>query len=352
MLGVLLPGDRRVEVIELEPPTPGEGEVLLDMRAAGLCGSDLHMHYRRPAAERSGIIFGLRTDPSVVVSHEGAGVVAKVGPGVGHLKVGDRVAFHHMGGCGWCEQCRMDWDINCEQKWGTYGLDRPGAMEDQMVVRARDCVLVPPEVTMAEAAYYSCGAGTGYQALRRGEFRPGDVVVVVGLGPVGIAGAFFAARAGGVVIGVDPVEERRRFALERGAVAAACGPEAAAVEEQLRGRTGRGGADVVVESSGAAAGRNLALDVVGLFGRVVCVGFNHSETTIDVERQIIQKQVDVRGAWMFRRGELQSMLDAVARQRLSIEPLIGSRTDIEHAETAWAEFDRGSLGKSVIEWSR
>jgi len=339
-----------VEVVELEPPVPGPGEVLLDMKAAGLCGSDLHMHYRRTAAERTGVIFGLQTDPSIVVSHEGAGVVAQVGPGGGHLKVGDRVSFHHMGGCGWCEQCRMDWDINCEQKWGTYGLDRPGAMEDQMVVRARDCVLVPPEVTMPEAAYYSCGAGTGYQALRRGDFRAGDIVVVVGLGPVGIAAAFFATQAGGVVVGVDPDEERRQFALDRGAAVAACEAEAAAVQEHLRGRTDRRGADVVVESSGAAGGRNLALDVAGLFGRVVCVGFNDAQTTIDLERQIIQKQVDVRGAWMFRRGELQAMLDAVARQRLSIEPLIGSRMDIEHAGAAWAEFDRGSLGKSVIEW--
>jgi len=97
-----------------------------------------------------------------VPGHEPAGVVAAVGPDVAHLHVGDRVAVHHMGGCGTCMSCRRGWDINCRQKWGTYGLDKPGAMQDQMVVRARDCVRVPDRVSMAEAAYYTCGAGTGY----------------------------------------------------------------------------------------------------------------------------------------------------------------------------------------------
>ena len=215
MRAVFLPGGREAVVREIEVPRPGDGEVLLAMKAAGLCGSDLHMHYRIAPESRHGVVFGLKTDPDVVPGHE-AGVVAEVGKGVWHLKPGDRVAVHHMAGCGVCVECRRGWDINCQRKWGTYGLDRPGAMQDFMAVRARDCVLVPDNVSLAEAAYYTCGAGTGYLALKRAGFGLGDTVAVVGLGPVGVAGAYFAASAGARVIGIDTLDERCRFAESNG----------------------------------------------------------------------------------------------------------------------------------------
>ena len=174
MRAVFLLGGREAVVREIEVPRPGDGEVLLAMKAAGLCGSDLHMHYRIAPENRRGVVFGLRTDPDVVPGHEpGLGVVAEVGAGVWHLEPGDRVAVHHMAGCGVGVECRRGWDINCQHKWGTYGLDHPGAMQDFMVVRARDCVRVPDSVSLAEAAYYTCGAGTGYLALKRAGFGLG-----------------------------------------------------------------------------------------------------------------------------------------------------------------------------------
>jgi len=81
-----------------------------------------------------------------------------------------------------------------------------------MVVRSRDCVTVPPNISLAEAAYYTCGAGTGYLALKRAGFGLGDTVAVIGLGPVGLAGAFFASLAGARVVGVDTVVGRCTFA--------------------------------------------------------------------------------------------------------------------------------------------
>lgn len=345
-----MPGGRKVVVAEMPMPQAGPGEVVLKVKAAGLCGSDLHMHYRPGPEERHGVIFGLRTDPAVVVGHEGAGLIAEIGPGVEKFGPGDRVAFHHMGGCGLCQTCRLGWDVNCEQKWGTYGLDRHGAMADYMVLRARDCVRMPPGLSFADAAYYSCGAGTGYLALRRAGFRLGETVVVVGLGPVGLAAGFFARRAGAVVVGVDPIAERRQFALAQGAVTAACVSDAEEVRERVAVETGRPGSDIVVETSGSSSGRILALEVIGLFGRVACVGFRDTETTIDLERQIIQKQVDVLGAWMFPLTSLQGLLDAAGRERISLDALILDRFPLEEAADAWARFDAGALGKSMIVW--
>jgi threonine dehydrogenase-like Zn-dependent dehydrogenase len=100
MRAVFLPGGKRTEMRAIEVPEPGPGEVLIALKAAGLCGSDLHMHYRPAPESRRGPIFGLVTDPEIVPGHEAAGVVVKVGPVVDALRAGDRVAVHHIGGCG------------------------------------------------------------------------------------------------------------------------------------------------------------------------------------------------------------------------------------------------------------
>lgn len=130
MRALFLPGGRQVEIREVAEPEAGPGEVVIALGAAGLCGSDLHMHYRPEPERRHGMVFGLTTDPGIVPGHEPAGSVAEVGPGVENLHLGDRVAVHHMGGCGTCMACRRGRDIDCQRKWGTYGLDKPGAMRD------------------------------------------------------------------------------------------------------------------------------------------------------------------------------------------------------------------------------
>lgn len=349
MRAVFLPGGRQTVVTDIDTPEPGRDEVRLAVRAAGLCGSDLHMHYRTPPEDRHGVIFGLTTDPAIVPSHEPAGMVEMVGAGVTHLQIGDRVAVHHMGGCGHCQECRRGWDINCQDKWGTYGLDKPGAMQDYMVVRARDCVPLPNNISYAEGAYYSCGAGTGYLALKRAGLAIGETVVVVGLGPVGLAAAYFATLAGARVIGIDTLDARRKFAEDQG-VAITANPMTDDVPTVVKAATNGHGADVVVESSGSSAGRTTALDAAAIRGRVVLVGFADDETTIDVQKHIIQKQVDVRGAWMFPLTDLEALLADVSLRGISIEQLIPHKYDISEAGVAWRSFDAGSLGKSVLVW--
>ena len=349
MRAVFLPGDRQTELRSVPKPRPGDGEVLISLRAAGLCGSDLHMHYRPARAQRHGPIFGLVTSPEVVPGHEAAGVVAECGPRVRGLEPGDRVAVHHMAGCGYCVECRRGWDINCQQKWGVYGLDIAGAMEDYMVARARDCVKVPANISFDEAAYYTCGAGTGYMALKRADLGVGDRVAVVGLGPVGLAAGWFALQLGAKIVGLDIVDSRRDFAEQVGLVEV-CDPKDVQCVAQVRGATGGQGPSVVIESSGTAAGRRLALEVAALRGRVVCVGFGDSDNLIDLQATVIQKQLDVRGAWMFSLPDLQDMLDDISSRELSVRALITGRYGVEDAANAWQAFDRGSPGKTVLHW--
>jgi len=350
MHAALMPGGSRIDVHDLARPHPGPGEVLLDMKAAGLCGSDLHMQYLPAPEHRHDVFYGLQTDPAIVPGHEAAGVVAEVGEGVTDLTVGDRVTVHHMGGCGTCRECRAGWDINCPDKWGVYGLDRDGALQDAMIARSRDCVRVPDNITLDEATYYSCGAGTGYLALKRGGFGLGDVVAVVGLGPVGLAAIFFAAHAGAMVIGFDTQDARNDFAREVAGATATVNPLTEDAHARLLELTGGHGADVVIEATGISAGRDLAFSVAALHGRVVCVGFTDEVSPLHLQRDVLQKQVDVRGSWMFPIWELDDMLQAVSRQGVSIAPLITARYPLTEAQDAWSSFAAGSLGKTVIHW--
>lgn len=346
----LMPGGSEVVVRDVERPHPGPGEVLLDVKAAGLCGSDLHMQYLPSPEHRRDVFYGLQTDPTIVPGHEAAGVVAVVGEGVAELTVGDRVTVHHMGGCGTCRECRAGWDINCSDKWGVYGLNRDGALQDAMIARARDCVKVPDNVTLDEATYYSCGAGTGYLALKRGDFGLGDVVAVVGLGPVGLAAIFFARQAGAMVIGFDTQDGRNSFARDAAGATASINPLTEDARATLLELTNGHGADVVIEATGISAGRDLAFSMAALRGRVVCVGFTDEVTPLHLQRDVLQKQVDVRGSWMFPIWELDDMLQAVSRQGISIEPLITARYALADAQEAWSSFAAGSLGKTVIHW--
>lgn len=349
MRAAFMPGDSRVDLVDVTVTVPSAGEVLIGLRAAGLCGSDLHMQYLPTAEHRHDAFYGLQTDPAIVPGHEAAGVVEAVGLNVDYLKVGDRVTVHHMAGCGHCRACRAGWDINCPDKWGVYGLNRGGAMQDQMIARGRDCVLVPDNITLAEACYYSCGAGTGYLALKRGGFGPGDVVAVVGLGPVGIAAVHFAQRAGAKVIGFDTQDARNEFALALGA-SVCINPATEDGHARLMQETSGHGADVVVEATGISVARDLAFSVAALHGRVVLAGFTDEITPISLQRDVLQKQVDVRGAWMFPIHALEDMLQACSREGVSIEHLITGRYPLDRAEEAWAAFAAGSLGKTVITW--
>ena len=123
MRGVIFVGDRQIDMRELPKPAPGPGEVVLAMKASGLCGSDLRP-YRMPRAQRG--------NPSALTvgGHEPCGVVAEVGPGVTTVQVGDRVMMHHYTGCGTCRMCRIGYTQMCLSHHEVYGFTQGGGHQD------------------------------------------------------------------------------------------------------------------------------------------------------------------------------------------------------------------------------
>jgi D-arabinose 1-dehydrogenase-like Zn-dependent alcohol dehydrogenase len=208
MKGVVFPGDRKLEFLDFPDPTPGPGEVVLEIKASGMCGSDLK--YYRASGGAASLGFKVSSGP-VIAGHEPCGVVAAVGPGVSdkQARVGMRVMQHHYRGCGVCEHCSTGWMQMCvEGVAEVYGATGHGAHAQYMKCPARTVVPLPDELSFETGAAISCGTGTAWGALQRLGLQGDHTIAIFGQGPVGLSATQLAATMGARVIALDTSDER------------------------------------------------------------------------------------------------------------------------------------------------
>jgi D-arabinose 1-dehydrogenase-like Zn-dependent alcohol dehydrogenase len=178
MRGIVFTGNRQLEIREFPDPTPGPGEVVLEIKASGMCGSDLKF-YRAAGNEAASLGLG-GSGKQVIAGHEPCGIIAAVGPGVSETeaRVGQRVMNHHYAGCGRCKHCRVGWSQLCPSGITVFGVTGDGAHARYMKVPARTNVPLPDELTFEEGAAVSCGTGTAYGALKRLDVSGRDTLAV------------------------------------------------------------------------------------------------------------------------------------------------------------------------------
>lgn len=339
MRGVVFPGDRRAEVRDYPDPAPGRGEVVVRMKASGLCGSDLHL-YRQTAAQRAG--------NDTIPGHEPSGVVEMLGAGVDTVRVGDRVSVYHYRGCGHCKHCRAGNVMWCAERRG-YGGPIHGADADLLLTDARNCLPLPGELSFAHGALMACAAGTAFSSMRKLRVSGEDTLVIFGQGPVGLCGLLVAKAMGGRVIGVDPIPERRALALRLGADAA-LDPAETDVVAALRDLTHGEGADLAFETSGSAAGQNGAVDCLRLGGKAVFVGFGVREKTLNPS-QFIGRQLTLMGSFVIPIYMYDDLARFILDHSLPLEQMVTHRFSLEEAPQAFTLFDQGATGKVILEWA-
>ena len=214
MRGVTFPGERSVETMNFPDPTPGPGDVVLEMKASGMCGSDLHQYRRPKNMPRTGTGIPASADP-VIAGHEPCGVIVAVGSGVGpaEAKVGDRMMVHHYQGCTQCSHCRSGWQQLCQEvPVKVYGNNAHGGHARYLKVPANTMVPLAEAISFTAGAAISCGSGTAYGALRRMNISGRDTIAIFGQGPVGLAGTQFAKAMGELAIVSRPEMFMRRNA--------------------------------------------------------------------------------------------------------------------------------------------
>jgi 2-desacetyl-2-hydroxyethyl bacteriochlorophyllide A dehydrogenase len=347
MRAVVFLGDRKLEVRTLPDPTPGPGEVVLQMKASGMCGSDLKF-YRAPAgAAQASLGLGGSAEP-LIAGHEPCGVVAAVGPGVPEAlaRKGMRVMQHHYAGCGVCEHCRVTWSQLCRHGFKVYGVTAHGGHAEFMLVPARTLVPLPDALSFETGAAISCGTGTAYGALRRMQLSGHDTLAVFGQGPVGLAATQLAKAMGARVIALDVGAERRKLARDFGAdtvIDPGADNPIAALHELTAGR----GVDKALDCSGNPQARAAAVRSTNTWGTVCFVGEGDT-VTLDVSQDLLRRQITLIGSWTFSAVGQAECARFVAERGIDVDKLFSHRWKLEQAEEAYKLFDTQTTGKGVF----
>ena len=341
MKGVVLPGNSTVELRDFERPQPGHGQVLLRMRASTICGSDIRAIYR----QHLGI--GAEAYQGVIAGHEPCGEVEEVGPGVRGLTIGDRVVVYHIGGCGFCDECRHGYMIGCHRpERAAYGWQRDGGHAEHMVADEVTCLRLPGELTFLDGANVACGFGTAYEALLRARLSGRDQLLVTGLGPVGLAVAMLGRAMGATrVVGTDVSAERRGVAQQLRLVDDAL--DATLVDGPALRALADGGFEVAIDCSGSAEGRLAALEAMRDWGRCIFVG-EGGRVEFEVSPLLIHRQVTLHGSWVTSLRHMAELLDRLVRWQLHPEQIVTHRFPLERAAEAYAVADNGAAGKVAI----
>jgi threonine dehydrogenase-like Zn-dependent dehydrogenase len=335
-------GNRRIEVRHFPDPTPGPGEVVIQMKASGMCGSDLKFYRPPPGEAQAALGLGNSSEP-FIAGHEPCGVVAARGPGVSEREapIGQRVMDHHYAGCGVCKHCRVGWSQLCRAGITVYGVTAHGGHAEYLKVPARTLVPLPDELSFVAGAAVSCGTGTAYGALRRMHLAGGSTLAVFGQGPVGISATLLGASMGARVIAIEKNAERRSLAKQFGAEVALDS------EEPIRDLTKGEGVDLALDTTGVPAARLAAIRSAKTWGTVCFVG-EGGDVTIDVSRDMLRKQLTLIGSWTFSAMGQLECARFVADNEIDLDAIFSHRWKLEQADEAYRVFDTQSTGKGVI----
>ncbi|QHW34816.1 zinc-binding dehydrogenase [Paenibacillus rhizovicinus] len=299
-------GPKDLRIVHVEEPSVLEGEVLVAVKACGICGSDKWCWH---VTEHSDYVAG----------HEVAGIVEQVGPGVSLLQPGDRVAINNVKGCGECKACKNGAYVKCVRPITHMGF----GFSDKVAVPERNCLLLAPEIGYEAGSLIFDNWGTPYAALSRTALGEGHWAAVTGCGPIGLAATALAVLRGAKVIAIDPIEERLDAAVRLGAEAV-LKPGDGAVE-QLKRLTGGEGVDYVIECSGKAASYELAFEALNVDGTIVVIG-EGARFEFQSSR-LINKHLHIVASLY------AGMKDGEAVQRLMVEGAIHPMSIVTHRFT-------------------
>ena len=352
-----------LEIKELELAPPGPGEMVVAVRASGLCHSDLS------------VIDGSRPRPlPMVLGHEAAGEVAELGPGTEGFAVGDRVVLAFVPSCGECESCADGRAALCEpgalsnaagtllggeRRWiSKDGVEHHhhlgvSAFSERTVVSANSAVKIPDELDFTTAAVFGCAALTGVgAAVNAAEVRPGESVAVFGLGGVGMSALLGAKLSGAsTIIAVDPVESKRALATELGADLTLDGGEQTV--EAIRTATG-GGAQKTIETAGNATVLGAAYAATCRGGTTVTVGLPDPSQMLSIPAvTLTAEERTLRGSYLGSASPREMLPKLFAwwhEGRLPLERLISHRITLDEINEGFDRLADGSAVRQVIEF--
>jgi L-idonate 5-dehydrogenase len=327
MRAFLLHGAKDLRATDLPKPVAGPGEVVIAMRRAGICGSDMHYFSH-------GQIGSFVPKRPFVLGHEFAGEIVSVGSGVAAGRIGERVTVDPSMPCGHCAPCRGGRYNLCLNMrfYGSASCDPHvnGGFEEFVLVPSANALVVPDTLSWGEAAMAEPLSVAAHAARRAGNLA-GQSVLVTGGGAIGQLTALVARAFGaGRVVVSDILPGPRQFARDRGADGAldALSPDFATEAEALA----PGGFDVVIEAAGSAAALGQALTVARRGGTIVQVGTLPPSVTLPLN-VVMARELNLLGSFRFAHV-FPSVIALMASGRIDVRPLITSVFPLAEFDTA------------------
>ena len=342
MKGVTLPGGDRVEFREYDIPKPGYGQVLVRMKCSTICGSDIRCIYHEHVGE------GPEGYQGVIAGHEPCGQIVEEGPGLKRFRKGDRVIIYHISGCGVCHECRQGYMISCTSpKRAAYGWQRDGGMAEYILADEKDLVALPDELSYADGAQVACGFGTVYEGIEKVGVSGNDAVLVVGLGPVGLACLMLCKAMGAdKLIGIDTNEGRLKIAKDLGLADYVFLSDSHAVENVLS-VTGGEGCERTFDCSASNPGRVTAIKAARRWGRICFIGEGH-DVAFEPSPDLLHPQKTIYGSWVTSIWKMEDLVERLVRWNLHPDVLITHRFPLDKADEAYALMASGKCGKVAV----
>lgn len=321
-----------LDVTDYEIPTPGPGQALVRVLTTGVCHTDLH------AVEGD---WPVKPAPPFVPGHEGVGIVEAVGDGVTKIAVGDTVGNAWLwSACGHCEHCRTGWETLCEQQQnGGYSVD--GSFGEYMIVDATYAAVLPTGVNAAEVAPVLCAGVTVYKGLKVTGVRPGQWVVISGIGGLGHIAVQYAVAMGMRVAAVDVTEDKLALARKHGAEVTVNAREEDPVEAVQRATGGSHGV-LVTAVHPAAFGQAIGMTRRG--GTIVFNGLPPGDFPAPIF-DIVLKGLTIRGSIVGTRQDMIEALDFYNRGL--IHPTVAERP-LEDVNAVFDEMRVGAIDGRVV----
>ena len=342
MRALLLSEYKKLSVVEMPTPEIGDDDVLVRVRACGICGSDIHGYDGSTG----------RRIPPLVMGHEAAGVIERVGPRVRGLAAGDRVSFDSTVSCGTCDFCRRGQINLCDNRTvlgvscGDYR--RHGAFAEYVAVPGRIVYKLPDTVSFEQAALLE-SVSIAVHAVNRHIPKPGDTVVVMGTGMIGILLIqVLRAKSTTAVIAVDLDPQKLALARRMGATHTLNATDTD-VPAAIRQLTGGRGVDVSFEVVGHSATVVSAIRSLRKGGTVVLVGNLSPNVELPLQ-DVVSREISVLGSCASN-GEIPECIELLTRGVVNVDPIISLRAPLDQGPELFARLYRGdnTLMKVIIQ---
>ena len=328
-------GDKTFTVEKRSVPAPGPGEVAVRVAYCGICGTDMHVFHGNMDA---------RVGFERVIGHEMSGTVTALGDGVTNVRPGQKVVVRPLDHCGDCPACRAGHNHICH-KLKFLGLDTDGAMQEIWTVPAHTLHVLPDDIAMDHAALIEPVAVACHD-VRLSGLKPGEDVVVIGGGPIGMLVAMVARDAGGKVVLSEVNPNRLAIAEKLGFDTV--NPAETDLKDAINARTGDKGADVVFEVSGSQPGVDAMTAVAATRARIVMVAIHAKKPQIDLF-QFFWRELQLIGARVYEPEDYEKAIEIITSGGVDADTVITDVAPLADIQAAFEALDRSPTAlKSLI----